>query len=215
MDRIDLDSEEDRLQIARRLFAYPTEPHQRRHGPQGYTSYDSYREWLRDEFAFRCVYTLIRETWIGRKANFDIDHFEPQASNSDRKCDYDNLLYVTHRTNLVRGTRSLPDPTKVALGSCLWIDPETGEIQPLNEIGERMILILKLDSADATAQRLNWLRILRFLAISDIDQFRTLIGYPSELRDFSRMRVEGNSRPNGISASAYARRNSGTLPDWY
>src|SRR5436309_202187 len=39
-------------------FAYPHEAHQRRHGPAGYTNYQSYKPWLRDEFAFRCVYCL-------------------------------------------------------------------------------------------------------------------------------------------------------------
>ncbi len=42
-------------------FRYPDGPHQRRHGPRGYASYESYRPWLRDEFAFRCVYCLTRE----------------------------------------------------------------------------------------------------------------------------------------------------------
>ncbi len=37
------------------LFVYPTLPHVRRHGPRGYADYPSYRPWLRDEFAFRCV----------------------------------------------------------------------------------------------------------------------------------------------------------------
>ena len=31
-------------------FAYPALPHQRRHAPRGYASYESYRHWLRDEF---------------------------------------------------------------------------------------------------------------------------------------------------------------------
>ncbi len=36
-------------------FIYPARPHTRRHGPQGYAGYASYRPWLRDEFSFRCV----------------------------------------------------------------------------------------------------------------------------------------------------------------
>jgi hypothetical protein len=42
-------------------FTYPAEPHLRRHGPQGYVDAASYRPWLRDDFAFRCVYCLFRE----------------------------------------------------------------------------------------------------------------------------------------------------------
>jgi hypothetical protein len=34
-------------------FSYPTTPHVRRHGPQGYADYASFRPWLRDEFTFK------------------------------------------------------------------------------------------------------------------------------------------------------------------
>ena len=47
-----------------RLFAYPRELHERRHGPLGYLDYGDYRPWLRDEFQFRCVYCLCRERWF-------------------------------------------------------------------------------------------------------------------------------------------------------
>ncbi len=195
MDRLDLHRVEDRLEIARRVFAYPGEPHRRRHGPFGYTSYESYRDWLRDEFSYRCVFSLLREQWLGRKAHFDIDHLEPQSSRQDLVCEYDNLLYVTHRVNLVRGKRPLPDPGKVALGKCLAVDPDTGDIRALNDVGGRIISILKLDSPDATTDRLKWLRILRCAAQNDEELFRQLIGYPTDLTDLSKTKVEGNSRP--------------------
>jgi hypothetical protein len=44
------------------IFDYPEPKADRRHGPAKYTSYEYYRPWLRDEFAFRCVYCLKRET---------------------------------------------------------------------------------------------------------------------------------------------------------
>jgi hypothetical protein len=43
-------------------FAYADAPHVRKHGPSGYVRYQSYKDWLRDEFAFRCVYCLERES---------------------------------------------------------------------------------------------------------------------------------------------------------
>src|ERR1700682_3612702 len=49
-------------------FAYPSEPHQRKHGPAGYTNYEEYKPWLRDEFTFRCVYCLERELWYPDRA---------------------------------------------------------------------------------------------------------------------------------------------------
>ena len=215
MDRIDLRRVADRLKIARRIFAYPKEQHRRRHGPTGYTIPETYREWLRDDFSYRCVYSLIREQWISRKANFDIDHLESRSSRSDLVCDYNNLLYVTHRVNLVHGKRPLPDPCKVALGKCLEVDPETGEIRALNDVGGRIISILKLDSDDATADRLMWLRILRCAAQGDEGLFRRLIGYPSDLYDLSKAQEENNSRPSGIAESAFECDQAGTLPEWY
>lgn len=50
-------------------FAYTSTPHQRRHGPSGYDSYEAYKPWLRDEFVFRCVYCLEREMWYPDRAS--------------------------------------------------------------------------------------------------------------------------------------------------
>jgi hypothetical protein len=44
-------------------FRYPAAPHRRRHGPHGYAIIESFRPWLRDEFAFGCVYCRYREQW--------------------------------------------------------------------------------------------------------------------------------------------------------
>lgn len=55
-------------------FAYPAAPHARRHGPQGYANYPEYKDWLRDEFTFRCVYCREREQWYpSRAAAFSVD----------------------------------------------------------------------------------------------------------------------------------------------
>ena len=61
-------------------FRYPPLPHVRRHGPRGYSDYPSYKDWLRDEFCFRCVYCLDRERWYpsGHRA-FGVDHIVAQA----------------------------------------------------------------------------------------------------------------------------------------
>lgn len=75
-------------------FSYPDKPHARRHGPSGYLRYESYRPWLRDEFCFRCVYCLARETWWRMGRTFDIDHFLPVEHLPNSGQDYDNLLYA-------------------------------------------------------------------------------------------------------------------------
>lgn len=66
-------------------FEYPGAAHQRRHGPQGYRLPDSYRPWLRDEFAFRCVYCLIREQWGRVTAEFDVDFFLPRRETRNSR----------------------------------------------------------------------------------------------------------------------------------
>lgn len=58
-------------------FDYPATSRARRHGPSGYLLYASYRDWLRDEFEFRCVYCLLREKWVS--CGFHLDHFHPVA----------------------------------------------------------------------------------------------------------------------------------------
>ena len=75
-------------------FAYPLAPHVRKHGPRGYHGYESYREWLRDEFNFRCVLCLFREQWPGAQA-FEIDHLLPRAKYPEKEYDYNNLLYLS------------------------------------------------------------------------------------------------------------------------
>jgi hypothetical protein len=65
-------------------FVYPSEPHMRRHGPQGYAKISSFRPWLRDEFSFRSVYCLLREQWSLVPGMFGIDHFLPTVFHADK-----------------------------------------------------------------------------------------------------------------------------------
>ncbi len=221
MDRFDLTSVSDRLAVAARVFNYPAELHRRKHGPTGYKDYESYRDWLRDEFSYRCVYSLVREQWcFDRRGNFDIDHLEPRAERPDLTCDYNNLLYLTHQVNLVRNKWSLPNPCKFALGECLRVYPDgdrVGEVEALNDTGERVISVLRLDSEDAIGFRRRMFSILRSLAVNDEATFRQLVGFPSELPDLrgAKRRNPGNTRPAGIRLSAFQLRENGTLPSWY
>src|SRR5881227_3700512 len=95
-------------------FRYLAKPHVRRHGPRGYATHESYRPWLRDEFAFRCVYCLLREQWGRVRGVFDIDHFEPAAVRPG-VADYDNLLYACATCNAAKRDLDVPDPLVVLL----------------------------------------------------------------------------------------------------
>ena len=102
-------------------FVYPAVPHVRRHGPRGYAEFASYRPFLRDDFAVRCVYCLRREAWGRVFGEFAIDHFVPVKYRPDRASDYTNLLYVCGPCNLKKGQRFIADPLAHLLSDRLLV----------------------------------------------------------------------------------------------
>ena len=96
-------------------FSYPTTPHMRRHGPQGYADYASFRPWLRDEFTFKWAFCLLREQWGRARGTFHLDHFHATVQHPDQRLTYENLLYCCATCNEVKGNRTLPDPCRVLL----------------------------------------------------------------------------------------------------
>jgi len=103
-------------------FAYSGTPHVRRHGPKGYSEHESYRPWLRDEFAFRCVYCLARERWHKGEYGFQVDHIIPQSEAPARALDYDNLAYVCQTCNEMKSDAAkVPNPCEVGYGGCLEV----------------------------------------------------------------------------------------------
>jgi hypothetical protein len=218
MENFDLTDEKDRLALVEQVFVYPMEPHRRKHGPSGYTDYESYRDWLRDEFSYRCVFSLMRETWP--QTRFHIDHLISQKERPDLICDYDNLILVEARLNLVKGKRRVPDPCQVALGKCLSVHvngERAGQIEAYdgNKVGERIIRVLRLDSEDATRVRRQLITILRSLAQTDESVFREFIGFPSKLPDLRSANAPENKRQQGLEQSAHHLLKTGRLPEWY
>src|SRR5687768_11377699 len=141
-------------------FAYPTAPHVRRHGPQGYAAYESYRPWLRDEFAFRCVYCLTRETWVRHKAAHAIDHFQPAAVRPELHVAYENLIYACITCNAIKGNQDIPDPLTVLLADAVRVGPD-GTIQANTEDAARLIELLDLDNERTAEFREMWQDIIR------------------------------------------------------
>src|SRR5689334_22042616 len=94
-------------------FRYPSTTHSRRHGPQGYTTYHSFRPWLRDEFCFQCVYCLIREQWGRVSGEYNLDHYLPQVLQPQQRVDYENLLYSCAPCNGAKGDQVVPNPLVV------------------------------------------------------------------------------------------------------
>jgi len=143
--------------------AYPTEPLSRRHGPQGYVDYQSYRPWLRDEFSFRCVYCLLREQWGQVRGGHAIDHFEPVAHNPDRALDYDNLLYARAACNAAKRDRRVPDPTAVLLSPEVAVSAD-GAIRTARPEAALLIDTLGLHRPTAREFRALWIGIIKLAA---------------------------------------------------
>ncbi len=197
-------------------FVYPATPIERKHGPLGYQSYESYREWLRDDFAFRCVFCLRREQWEIIRAIFAIDHFIAQCRDSLKILDYDNLLYICSSCNATKSHHIVCDPCNVALGQCLVVHND-GTITATNEDGQVLIDILRLDNEDYTRYHYKMIKTIQTLAnAGDRETLLLWLCYPENLPDLNKLRPPGgNKKPDGVRESHHARRCRGELPEMY
>jgi HNH endonuclease len=196
-------------------FEYPAQPHTRRHGPMGYQDYESYRDWLRDEFTFRCVYCLHREQWYGRGTTFHLDHFIPVAVDPDGTCEYSNLLYACAACNEAkRDILSIPDPCKVGFHDCLRIMAD-GRVEALNRDGEKLEKALLLNSETNVGFRSRWMRNLETLRVANPTLYKEYMGFPANLPDLRKKRVPQNTKPEGAANCYLALRERGLLPAIY
>ena len=196
-------------------FEYPTSPHARLHGPAGYRDYSSYRDWLRDEFTFRCVYCLHREQWDNRGGTFHLEHFIPASVDPDGECEYSNLLYACATCNETKqAILGLPNPCHVAFSDCLRVMAD-GRIDALNSDGENLKRILRLDSEKNVSIRYRWMRALEALRTKAPDLYVEYMGFPADLPDLRTKRVPENTRPDGAVNCYFALRERGELPATY
>jgi HNH endonuclease len=196
-------------------FQYPAAPLVRKHGPRGYSDYESYRPWLRDEFSFRCVYCLKREQWGQVRATFDLDHFQPCWIAPGLKHYYDNLHYVCASCNSAKGGRVLPDPTVELVAQAIRVESD-GQLVTFTPESTRLVEMLDLNHQSAVAFRKIWIGIIRLTKLYQPDLWERLMCYPENLPDLDRLRPpDGNSRPEGINQSHYARRARRELTTTY
>jgi 5-methylcytosine-specific restriction endonuclease McrA len=196
------------------IFEYPVQRNERRHGPSGYTSYERYRPWLRDEFDFRCVYCLKREAWGQMTDEFELDHFEPQSINPARRLDYTNLVYACRRCNAVKLDQTVDNPFPLLSWSTIVVASD-GSLVAKDVAATRLIHQLDLNSPRLMQWRVMWMRIVALAKERDAGLFSRLVGLPDDLPDLSRLRPPGNHRPKGIDESWFARRSRGDLPQQY
>lgn len=196
-------------------FQYPAHAHRRRHGPQGYASPVQYRDWLRDEFDFRCVYCLEREQWVHRTGHFHTEHFQPVAQRPDLSVQYDNLVYACHVCNAMKRDQTVPDPLRVLLNDVVQVQPN-GTLVAQTKEAAKLLEMLHLNSPESRRRRRLMMRVIRLAADYDPALLQELLGFPESLPDLSRMHPPGgNSRPTGVKRSHFARKSRGTLPPMY
>ena len=196
------------------IFDYPESKSERVHGPTGYSSYESFRPWLRDEFTFRCVYCLKRESWGQVTGEFELDHFQPQSVAPDRSLDYFNLVYACRRCNSAKLDQSIDDPLVILSFEFLVVFPD-GVIASDQPQADRLIRQLDLNSPKLRRWRVMWMRIVDLAKEREPSLYRQLAGFPEDLPNVGRLRPPDNSRPNGIEVSWYAKRQRGQLPEIY
>ena len=196
------------------IFAYPAGTHEWRHGPCGYVEDENYKPWLRDEFAYRCVYCLSREVWLpDGDGSFSVEHVEPTSRADEGLTSYESLVYACCQCNSGRGAEPLPLDPSGELAGHLEVR-EDGTIRGLTPAGEDLIRVCRLDRASLTRFRRLVLDILSFLGSDPGDEAaelcRRYLGNPANLPNLAALRPPGgNSRPRGIEESAFARRACG------
>lgn len=192
-------------------FAYPTEPLSRRHGPGYDKHWEQYRDWLRDEFEFRCVYCRRRERWIGRRAMFAIDHIVPRA-NGGAPLDYANLAYACVRCNSAKADNPVPHPEQTAYGRCVEVDDD-GNIRwfPRNREGRMLIRSVRLHEPEISRLRRDELRYLRNLYRHEPERFRERMSEPDDLPDLRTKKPAANAKPDSWRSSAHARKSRTTI----
>ncbi len=203
------------------MFRYAETRHQRRHGPQGYQDYRSYKPWLRDEFHFRCVYCLCRERWFpDGDDNFSVDHVRPRRVAPERIGDYDNLVYACCQCNAAKqDATGLLNPCEEPFGRHLNVLSD-GTIRGLTPQGANLIRICRLDRPKLHVFRHGILELHRELERqqrSEADALRRrFFGFPVNLPRLSVLRPpSGNMRPRGIERGYDAQHRRGELPTTY
>jgi HNH endonuclease len=194
----------------------------RKHGPGGYANYQDYKDWLRDEFEFRCIYCLERETWYpSRHAAFAVEHILPQSKRPDLVCDYDNLGYACLRCNSFKQDIETLDPSRIALDEHLYFEPDGSAVGRTDE-GREFIFLFHLNEVAACNLRKEKLSILqlknRYPDDSNIEMlFRNTFGYPQNLPDlrWPAKQPKTNSRHEGVHECHFVRKLEGRLAEVY
>lgn len=195
-------------------FQYPEQPHCRKHGPE-YTDSADYKDWLRDEFDFRCVYCMSRETWSRRRAVWAVEHLIPRKERSDLAQEYTNLVLACAQCNSYKSSSAhMPDPCKFAYGKLVSVSAD-GTISHHSREGLRLIRVASLDDADATEWRRKEIATTRNHKQNEPAEYRKRMAFPTDLPDLANRQVKHNSKPHGAKQCRFEQKKLGILPSTY
>jgi hypothetical protein len=202
-------------------FDYPKTAHSRRHGPIGYRDYKNYKPWLRDEFAFRCVFCLARERWYpDGESFFSVEHLQPQSKEPLLVCDYHNLVLACLACNSAKqDVEGVLDPCREAFALHVRVDSK-GYVLGLTTAGEELVAICHLNRPTLVEFRQRMMELWQLLTSDANSSGKPLLGsyfgYPDSLPDLSELRPPtGNTNPNGVSQSHFELRKRGLLSRVY
>lgn len=190
-------------------FQYPLTPLVRKHAPSYGKDWAPYRDWLRDDFDFRCLYCLQRERWVKRHAVFAIDHIVPRAAGG-APYHYRNLAYACASCNSNKSDHDVPHPERHSYGKCLEVDDE-GRIRGKNREGKRLIRALHLDDEENTGYRRDRIHELETLAKHDPGQFERTMSFPDRLPDLRSRQPQTNAKPASWEQSHHAKGDAGKV----
>ena len=209
-------------------FIEPSAPlSTRRHGPRGYTTYQSYKPWLRDEHEFRCSYCLSRERWnlqlTTPSDGFGADHMKCQRdclkSSPALITDYSNLCYCCNSCNSRKDAATLSsDLVDRPLSQHLRVE-STGEVSALTTAGAWLERLLRLNNPKRVEQRKTilelWTNAEADAAAGRKTAVTELFSFPPDIPNLRLLKPPGgNARSMGVDDSAYERRRKGLLPDF-
>ena len=190
-------------------YQYPLTPLVRKHAPSYDKDWAPYRDWLWDEFDFRCVYCLQRERWGKRRAVFAIDHIVPREAGG-APYDYGNLAYACASCNSNKSDNAVPHPEEHAYGKCVAVN-EDGCIRAQNREGKWLIRSLNLSDEENTEYRRDRIRELETLAKHHPDQFVRTMSFPDDPPDLQSRRPTNNGKLESWKQSHLARGNAGKI----
>jgi len=144
-----------------------------------------------------------------------LDHFVPVNKAPEGELEYDNLVYACRTCNSAKGQQAIPDPAQELIDEQVIVYSD-GRMEGRSDEARRLIRGLALNSADNVRFRRMWIDVIALAERFDSELLKRLMSYPADLPDLSRLRPPGgNSRPEGVERSHFARRERGELAEAY